>query len=68
MEPVVRMKNIKKSFGSVQALKGIDLDLYEGEILALLGDNGAGKSTLWSKFFRVCTFPIRGRWKFGENA
>ncbi len=46
MEPVVRMKNIKKSFGSVQALEGVDLNLYEGEILALLGDNGAGKSTL----------------------
>ena len=46
MEPVVRMRNIVKSFGSVRALQGVDLDLYGGEVLALLGDNGAGKSTL----------------------
>ncbi len=44
--PVVRMENIKKHFGAVQALRGIDLTLQHNEVLGLMGDNAAGKSTL----------------------
>jgi len=44
--PVVEMRNIKKSFGAVQALRGVDLALYHNEVLGLMGDNAAGKSTL----------------------
>jgi D-xylose transport system ATP-binding protein len=44
--PVLELRDISKSFGSVQALKDVDLDVYAGEVLALVGDNGAGKSTL----------------------
>ena len=44
--PVVEMRNIKKSFAAVQALRGVDLTLHHNEILGLLGDNAAGKSTL----------------------
>ena len=43
---LVRMEEIVKRFGAVEALKGVDLDLREGEVLGLVGDNAAGKSTL----------------------
>ena len=42
----VRMRHISKSFGSVQANSDVNLDIYRGEILALLGENGSGKTTL----------------------
>jgi D-xylose transport system ATP-binding protein len=44
--PVLSLRGITKSFGAVQALTDIDLDVGAGEVVALLGDNGAGKSTL----------------------
>jgi ABC-type sugar transport system ATPase subunit len=44
--PAIEMRNIKKSFGAVQALRGVDLVLHRGEVLGLVGDNAAGKSTL----------------------
>ncbi|GIV82400.1 MAG: sugar ABC transporter ATP-binding protein [Anaerolineae bacterium] len=44
--PLVEMRNIKKRFGAVQALRGVDLTLHRGEVLGLVGDNAAGKSTL----------------------
>ncbi len=44
--PVVEMRNIKKSFAAVQALRGVDLVLHHNEVLGLVGDNAAGKSTL----------------------
>ena len=45
-QPVLTLRGVSKSFGAVQALSNVDLDLRRGEVTALLGDNGAGKSTL----------------------
>ncbi len=44
--PIVEMRGIKKNFGAVQALRGVDLVLPHNEVLGLVGDNAAGKSTL----------------------
>ena len=44
--PTLELRGVSKSFGSVQALNGVDFEVRDGEVMALVGDNGAGKSTL----------------------
>jgi simple sugar transport system ATP-binding protein len=44
--PVVELRDIRKSFGHVNALSGVTLRVYAGQVTCLVGDNGAGKSTL----------------------
>jgi len=45
-QPILQMKNIVKEFPGVKALDGVNLELYEGKVMGLMGENGAGKSTL----------------------
>jgi energy-coupling factor transport system ATP-binding protein len=47
-EPVARLRGVVASYGDIVAVRGIDLDIHHGEVVALMGRNGAGKSTLLS--------------------
>jgi len=46
MSPLLSLRGLRKSYGGVEALRGIDLDVEAGDVLAICGDNGAGKSSL----------------------
>ena len=49
--PLLTVRGVKSFYGAVMALKGVDLDVNEGEIVTLIGANGAGKSTLMMTIF-----------------
>ncbi len=50
-QPLLSVRGVKTFYGNIIALKGVDLDVHEGEIVALIGANGAGKSTLMMTIF-----------------
>jgi len=46
MPPALAVRGLEKRYGRIDALRGVDLDVADGELVGLLGPNGAGKSTL----------------------
>jgi len=50
-QPLLSIRGVKTFYGNIMALKGVDLDVHEGEIVTLIGANGAGKSTLMMTTF-----------------
>ena len=72
-DPVIEVKNVVKSFKTVQAIRGIDLRIFQGQFVALLGPNGAGKTTL-VEMIEGIQKPDRGeifimgkKWKGNED-
>ena len=49
--PLLSVRGVKTYYGKIAALKGVDMDVTEGEIVTLIGSNGAGKSTLMMTIF-----------------
>jgi len=46
MEPIIHIENVHKHFGEIHALRGVNLDVYKGEVVVIIGPSGSGKSTL----------------------
>ena len=61
-QPRISVRGMKKRFGAVEALRGVDLDIYPGECLGLVGDNAAGKST-FTKMLSGAYVPDEGEMK-----
>lgn len=55
MQPILEFKNVDTGYGAIQALRGVSMEVFPGEIVTLIGANGAGKSTLLGTIFKSPT-------------
>lgn len=66
-EPVLKVENINVYYGSIHAIKGISFEVYDGEIVTLIGANGAGKSTTLNTISCLLHPTVGNISFFGEN-
>lgn len=66
-QPVLELTGIGKEFGAIRALHGVDMQVFPGEVVGLMGDNGAGKSTL-VKIIAGNFRPSHGEIRFAGSA
>ena len=59
-EPIVRIQNLHKTYGDLEVLKGVSLDVDQGEVLVIIGPSGTGKSTLL-RCINLLTYPDEGQ-------
>ena len=67
-EPVISVSGLRKSYGSFQAVRGIDFEVAPGEVFGLLGPNGAGKTTLISAVCNLLRITSGEALVFGQPA
>jgi cystine transport system ATP-binding protein len=63
---MIEIRGLHKSYGSLEVLKGVDLDLPKGKVLVIIGPSGSGKTTLL-RCFNLLEMPDNGSLKLGEN-
>ena len=64
--PLVAIRSVSKNFGEFQALKGVSLDVWPGEVLCLIGASGSGKTTLLRCINQLASIDSGGIWLDGE--
>ena len=60
-EPLIQVQNLGKSFGNIEVLKDITVDIYKGDVVFVVGPSGSGKSTFWKslqKAISILKVPI----------
>jgi ABC-type histidine transport system ATPase subunit len=67
MEPILKLENLHKSYGELEVLTGIDLAVYKGETIVLIGSSGSGKSTML-RCINFMELPTEGRILLKINA
>lgn len=65
MERIIEVKNLHKNFGKLEVLKGVNLDIYKGEVISIIGSSGSGKSTLL-RCINLLEYPTSGNIYFNN--